>query len=345
MTLRSVVIGTSPPMLIQALARAEAGEAVTILDRATVIGGAWTTPPLVGLNSVECGVHLLENRPQFYAVLESHGIALVRDERCLTYWRGKPLSMAPARVLFHLMVAANALRRREAARSRRTAISAARSAQNLTTPFCYPVQGCRALHQTLAHKLAERGVIPKLATEIMSIEIDSSVGIRCTTSAGTIAAEQLVISSRAHAPMIIDGRSFACEVEHDRIVTLILRGDDPLRPTSSYSELMGDPLLKRARDVTAFCQPGVGAGEFVFAAQLRDRGEQELLRRGPEAILAHLASLNLVSEQARLSQSARCDYAYSTLTDSSLESIAQLSRGRVGTVRTTDFADGFRAAV
>jgi glycine/D-amino acid oxidase-like deaminating enzyme len=309
-----------------------------------VIGGAWTTPPLVGLSSVECGVHLLENRPDFYTTLESLGISLERDDHCLTYWQGRPLKMAPARVLFHLMVAGNALRRGETARSRRTAISAARGALHVATPFRYPAQGCRELHLTLAYKLAKRGVIPRLATDVTSIEIDSSAGICCATPGGTIAADRVVISSRAHAPLTIDGRKIQNALEHNRIVTLILRGEDPMRPMSSYSELMGDPLLKRARDVTAFCVPAIGVGEFVFAVQLRDRGAQELAQHGAEAILAHLASLKLVSKQAQLSQSACCDYAYSTLPDSSLAVIERTSRGRVLAIRTTDFADGFRTA-
>lgn len=344
MTRHAIVIGTSPPMLIEALSLVNAGNAITILDRAEVIGGAWAAPPLVGLSNVECGVHLLENRPHFYAALESFGIVLERDDRCLTYWRSRRLPMAPARVLFHLMVAANALRRGEMARCSRTAISAARGARYAGTPFRYPAQGCRELHQRLAHTLASRGVIPKLATEVTSIAIDSSAAVSCITPGGTITADRVVISSRAHAPMTIDGHEIDLALESNRVVTLVLRGDDPMRPMSSYSELMGDPMLKRVRDVTAFCLPKPGAGAFVMAVQLRDRGDQALAQRGPEAILGHLASLRLVSNQARLSQSARCDYACSTLSDASLAAIERQSCGRLVAIRTTDFADGFRPA-
>lgn len=343
MTRRSLVIGTSPPMLMAALSLVEAGDEVMIVDRAGEIGGAWTTLPLVGLSSVECGVHLLENRPEFYAALENQGVVLQRDQHCQTYWRGRPLTMAPSRVLFHLLVAGNALRQGEMARFSRTAVSAARSARHLTTPFRYPAQGCRELHQSLAGKLANRGVVPELATEISVINVTSSTGVRCTTVGGMMAADRVVISSRAHAPMTIDGRRIEKTLERNRIVTLIVRGFDPARPVSSYSELIGDPLLKRARDVSAFCRPKLDAGAFVLAVQLRDRGEQALAQHGAEAILSHLAALKLVSVQAQLVQSARCEYAYSTLSDASLKAIEHQSCGRVLTVRTTDFADGFRA--
>src|SRR3546814_12273422 len=78
----TLAIGTSPLMLMRALIHAQQGDDVRIIDRAPVIGGSWTTPPLLGFTAADCGVHFLENRPDFYAALPSLGIALEKDGRC-----------------------------------------------------------------------------------------------------------------------------------------------------------------------------------------------------------------------------------------------------------------------
>lgn len=340
----SVIIGTSPSMLIHALALVEAGDDVTIVDRANAPGGAWITPPLVELDSVESGVHLLENRPRFYDMLRRLGIELKRDTLCEARWRRRRLDMAPARVLFHSMVAVNALRRGQIDQFRRIAFSAARGAIHLKTPFQYPPTGCRALHEHLTQALACHGVTPFMNTEITLIEVDSDAGVFCSTPETGISADRVLIGSRAHAPLIINQRKIIPLFEDNNIVTLVLRGEDVQRNLVSYVELMGDPLLKRLRDVSLFCLPRLDAHEFVFSVQLRASGEKLLASSGPKAVVDYLVKLKLLSEAVRLSHSAICNYPYQTITDSGLRTIERRARGRVLGVRTTDFADGFRSS-
>src|SRR3546814_6806404 len=100
----TLAIGTSPLMLMRALIHAQQGDDVRIIDRAPVIGGSWTTPPLLGFTAAECGVHLLENRPDFYDALHALGIALEKDGRCFALWNGRRLHMGSARIVFHALV-------------------------------------------------------------------------------------------------------------------------------------------------------------------------------------------------------------------------------------------------
>lgn len=339
-----VVIGTSPPVLMRALSLAEAGHQVRILDRAAAIGGSWTTAAEVGLEAVECGVHLLENRSDFYAALEAVGIPLERDDQCFTLLQGRRLDMGRARVLFHALVAANALRRRQPDRFRRIARSAARSAVDTRVAFRYPAAGCRAINEGLLAQLAAAGITPELETEITGIAIDSATGVRCATSAGPVDAAHVVISSRAHAPITIDGAEHSTPKERNRVASLLLRGTDPTRPDLSYVELMRHPLFQRVRDVTPFCVPAVGGHEFVLCAQLRPAGEETLLTAGADALLSKLAEQDLLSPRARLTASALCEYAYETITDAALRTLERAAGGRLITVPTTDFADGFIGA-
>ena len=327
-------------MLMRALALAEAGDRITIVDRAKVVGGSWTTPPLVGLDSVECGVHLLENRPRFYALLRRLGVRLERDEMCSMVWRSRRFRMASSRGLFHALVALNAARRGQLDRCSRVAISAMRSIFNIGTGFEYPAAGCRELHERLTQELACHAVRPMLGIEVQRIAVDKA-GVRCETSAGVINADRVAIGSRAHAPLFINIREVKSSIEHDRVVSLVLRGFDPERPRYSYVELLHDPHLKRVRDVTQYCAPQVADNEFVLCAQLRASGEQMFAADGTNAIAKYLEDLGFLSAQARLSDSAVNAYEFETITDASLLEVERRGLGRIIAVRTTDFADCF----
>lgn len=142
MTLRLLCIGTSPPMLMEALARARAGDRVMIVDRALYPGGAWATPAAVGFDSVEVGVHLLENRPKFHAMLQALGVQLQPDRLCFTRWRRHDFRMALARPVFHAMVALNSLVRKQPDKFLRIMGTALRSVKHDKVPFVYPSTGC-----------------------------------------------------------------------------------------------------------------------------------------------------------------------------------------------------------
>jgi hypothetical protein len=289
-------------------------------------------------------VHLLENRPHFYATLNRLGITLEPDNCCATWWRGRQFKMGPARVLFHAFVALNAARRGQIDRFRRTVTSAARSALHIGAPFQYPALGCRELNQRLISMLAHHDITPILGSEITSIEVNLATGVHCSTTEGVISADRVLIGSRAHAPLIIDRHEIRPPLEQNRAVSLVLRGKDAPRVRFSYVELLRDAYFKRVRDVTPFCLPPLGSEDVVLCVQLREAGEQLLASLGPKAIIGHLVDLGLLSCQAELSHTAKCDYAFQTIADSGLRAIERQSRGRVVAVRTTDFADDFRIA-
>ena len=95
----AVLIGTGPPMLLEGLWRAEAGQRVVFVDRASEIGGSWRTPAVLGHRNVELGVHLIENRPHLNALLKN----LLRCKRAdapatgfwLTSWSSRAHKTGP----------------------------------------------------------------------------------------------------------------------------------------------------------------------------------------------------------------------------------------------------------
>jgi hypothetical protein len=328
-------------MMVHALTFARKGVSVTIVDRSKEIGGSWATPPAMGFAYVEAGVHLLENRPQFYSVLSQLGIMLREDDRCCALWRGKRYSMGPARALFHAGIAIKALARGRIDRSRRIMASAVRNARYANSPFLYPTIGCRAINLRLAALLKAEGVRLIMGVEIEKISIEPSVAVRCSTSIGEMTFERISIGSRAHAPIEISGKQLNLKLEYDEIRSLLIRGMDSGRDRYSYVEIVSDPVVKRVRDVSAFVAP-IRGHEFALSTQLRNLGGQWLAEQGIGSIAKHLGSLGLLSEEAVVTDSAQFDHRQATINDADLRRLEYMSGGCLLGVRTTDFADGFR---
>lgn len=337
----TLVVGTSPPMLLRALGHAQAGEQVTIVEQRAIVGGSWATPPLLGLDAVESGAHLLENRSQFYKALTRLGIRMAPEQGCLLYWRGHPHPMQKARARFHALVALNGLRRLEFDRFRRIGTSAWRSLGDTNIPFLYPERGCAEINDQLLARLAEEGVTPRFGIAIERIDIPTIGPAASQTADGPLFADRIAIASRAHAPIFIEGAEFRAQYETGCVNSLVIRGRDPQRAFYGYVELMRDPLLQRLRDITRFCRPDVPAPEFVLCAQVRQRGLPAFAEGGIEAIHHHLRSIGLLSDLSEILASEMCRYEYRTMTDASLGTLERAARGRIVAVRTTDFADGF----
>src|SRR5689334_9279330 len=106
-----VLIGTGPPMLLEGLALAERGRRVIFVDRASEIGGCWRTPSLLGHSNVEVGVHLIENRPNLNAVMESllGSQGLTRHPPDFALVVGRRFPLRPARVVLYGLVGGKAL--------------------------------------------------------------------------------------------------------------------------------------------------------------------------------------------------------------------------------------------
>lgn len=337
-----VVVGSSPLMLMHALAHARSGCRVRILDRAAVVGGSWKTPAMLGFSSVECGVHLLENRPGLYARLEAMGIDLAVDTDGFLLWKGRRYPLSGSRAFFHAMVAFNALRRGHFDAFRRIGRSAINSARHVRVPLRYPAEGCRQIHRRLSGLLEAEGATLRLGTAIDLIDVDSDGRVRCHTSLGLETADHVLIASRAHAPIRVDGHPLAVAVETGETCSVVLRVRCRRPPGYTYVEILGDALLKRVRDVTRFTQPAVPSGEALLCVQMRDAGRQYLEARSGEELARHLCSLGLLDPADEVVAWERADYRLQTIGNADLQRLSRKTAGRVIAVPTTDFADGFQ---
>lgn len=339
--LDTVAIGSSPLMLLRALELARSGQRVTILDRAAVPGGGWATPALLGFTNVEAGVHLLENRPAFYKVLaDDLGLDLVAEgPASFGLWRGHRINMARTRILFHSLVAAKALRRGRLDQARRIATSAARATRQLSTPFAYPAGGCAALTATLLQRLAAHGAQLILNTEIGQITVDAGIPPTCRLADGrTLTAQKLILSSRAHAPLVIDGNRWQPPVERATVHSVVLHLANVTDPHFGYVEILADRTLKRVRDITAYASPQPAPSDRLLCVQRRHDPDTDEATLGATT-LAALQRLNLITN-ATLVATARQTLKLATIPDTALHALTRQTP-QIETLASTDLADGY----
>ena len=67
----SVIIGTSPVSLLEAIHLAETGRRVRIIERESSLGGAWRLFDCLGLSAVEVSPHLLVADPVVHEVISN----------------------------------------------------------------------------------------------------------------------------------------------------------------------------------------------------------------------------------------------------------------------------------
>ncbi|MDZ4371006.1 MAG: FAD-dependent oxidoreductase [Phenylobacterium sp.] len=342
----ALLIGASPIMLMRGVILASRGAKVVLLERSDQPGGAWATPPLLGFDRVEAGVHLLEARPAFYSALEQTGgmvLATAELGRDFALLRGRRVSLSGARAGFHAAVAAKALLRGERDKATRIGVSALRAARQAGRPFRYPLGGAWDLTDGLLGQLRDLGAEVRFGAEVRGIGLKPSAGqVECETTIGTFRPGQVTVSSRAHAPLFIDGVRQAPETEPTTCHSVVLHVVDHAPGAFGYVEVLGDPVIKRVRDVSLFAAPSVPAGQALICLQLREALPADGLTLAGEC-RDNLVRLGLLSAGATVIAAARHDYGFVTITDHALRHLRRLSGGLLDVLHSTDFADGYMA--
>ena len=195
-----ILIGTGLPMLLEGVALAQQGASICFIDRDDQLGGSWKCPKVLGFESVEVGVHLIENRKNLDQLFRGFMEAEALDVRTPDFGQigGVRLPMPLARILLYAGVAgrhATSMRWEQVAHSVKNACHAA---LNVGRPLIYPREGIAAVLDLLETRLVGRGAKILLGREIIGIDL-SADGVAARTVVGEVRSDRLVMSSRAHA--------------------------------------------------------------------------------------------------------------------------------------------------
>lgn len=342
MTYDVVGVGTSPLVLMRAIAHARQGRRVLLCDRQEVVGGAWAVANVLGFENVETGVHLFENRPAMRRTLgQLLGDDLQRD-RCATLVSGAMLPMSIARGAFHAAVGVNAFRRGLSDRGRRALGSAWRATRHLAEDFYYPSGGAAQITTALAAQFRGLGGEIRLGLELLEAELAAG-GVVCRTRHDKFAAKRLLVSSRACPDLRLSGTLMRPETECSQVHNAVLHLRASSGLSRAYVEILGDKDLKRVRDVGRLAQPRTGHGEILMCVQYRDPGRAEGASIG--AYLAEqLARLKLIGGGVSVVGAVAKSTDIVTVTDRGLLCAAQAAGPALEVLRTTDFAEGLVTA-
>jgi hypothetical protein len=338
-TFDTLLIGTGPPMLFEGLSLAAKGQRIIFVDRASEIGGSWRTPAVLGYRNVEVGVHLIENRPHLNALLERllGAGALVRHPPDFGLILGRRVPIRPARVLLYALAAVKALvkgRRERASHALRNSLS---GLVHSRAPLIYPAEGFGAVLDALTCRLNAAGAEFRFNTVVDRVEVTKH-GIVAATDQGALLARRLVMSSRAHAPIV--GVEQLCMSATTTVVhSLVMKAIDSEVGFDGYVEVIGDEILKRARNISRFTVPRPPAGTVMIVAQLRRPLDQLDDRELSAELLTRMRRLKLLGPRGVIAGIVRDEVTLNTLTKARATRIARLYPSQVTVLRTVDLSD------
>lgn len=231
----SVLVGTSPLMLLEATRLGQAGKRIALIDRHPRLGGAWCTGTLGRFSDLEMGCHYIERNEEAYRLIESiiDGPMPEMEPQPFLIWKGFRVDRA-SEVPYLVGALAETLRHHDWRRLIRVflsrtagAISRLRGADLLpgvetpepgfqsesvtppspsqtlsdldrTTrrlPYRYPVNGCRQLIESLEKRLKGLDITVLLETNLDQVILGGSNNVICRTTGGTIESKEIVVSS------------------------------------------------------------------------------------------------------------------------------------------------------
>jgi hypothetical protein len=238
----SVLVGTSPLMLLEATRLGRAGKRVLLIDRRTKIGGAWCTGTLGGFTDLEMGCHYIERNDRSYRLIESiiNQPMPDMDPQPFLLWRGFRFDRAST-VPYYAGAVGEIVRGRDWRRlirivrnratemlsrlSDRSAVSRPKReepgfhqesvtpsspSQTLSDldpdtrhlPYRYPADGCRQLIESLEMWMEGLDIKILLETSLTKILIGESNKAICQTTNGTFECGEIVLSSCTDLPEI-----------------------------------------------------------------------------------------------------------------------------------------------
>lgn len=325
------LIGTGPATLLHGLACARAGQSVVFVDRGKTPGGGWHCPPVFEHEAVELGVHLIENRPRLNAVFRAlPGIEFAPASQDFGMLAGRRISMRNARMAMYGALAAKALVKGRWDGARHSARNAFAAVRFRSEGFCYPSGGFSQVLKVIQNLLTSSGGEIRLEHNVKRIVMEDH--IRVETDRGDVMARRLVMSSRAHAPVM------GAE-EHWRGLATFWVGSllmelDRSPNFGGYVEVLGDRDVKRLRNVSAFLR-----GETAPSVVVQVRRPHEPVEDNVTLALERMKALGLVPEQTHARRVHFDLVAVTTLPDRSMKALAGQFGSRLTMLRTVDLSD------
>jgi hypothetical protein len=290
----TIVIGSSPLMVLHATRVARGGSSVCVLDKSPALGGAWQTRQLANGHEVEIGCHLLEYFPGIYEMLEQEtGLAFAapvtepirvgRNGAIFPYHSRILLLLAALRMAarygFHGIARFVDGAHKSAYLNYRSKLSWFLRHQlgALIDPkgLRFPVGGFAQFNQTILANARAAGVQFR-QFDVSTIELSGGVWTVQDNDGARLAAPSICCTSSASLRHAGPGRfarqNAANRIRHSLVIRIPRQDTAQEQP---YAAFWKDPYISR---VSLIANPNNSGAEHLFLIELR----AALLATGPE---------------------------------------------------------------
>jgi len=308
----SVIVGTSPVGLIEALHLAHAGQRVLVVDGNKRAGGSWATIDLGPFRRVEMGPHFIKWREGLYEMTDvfgfdmkvmkpqpqvvlAHSLFGIRFAQLNWQWLNEQSTAFAKARLWHKPLILSHI-----------AYTTIRRILHLGPGVCatrYPADGCQGLIDGLCDLARRAGVEICLDTLVTNVEASSRDGIvRVALNGVVLDAKEFVFTSAFKLDeIIVDGKPVDLKDTPQIANELIFVLENNGPPRFSWMAMRNkDSLLHMVSDVTAFARGDDEAVNSLRVIAIRLRPGWPHDHETLIEVMRRLCALEMIATNARV---------------------------------------------
>jgi len=339
----TLLIGSSPFMIFEAIRLKMGGQKVLVVDKSNVIGGAWYTKELHTFKGVEIGCHFISNNAETYRFIET----------LLEKTGGKPLvKMEPQPFIlykgFHFRrdsYIPHIRRGMYFSFKRKTWFDFWAFIKTFSIrmyrefidrfknyPFKYPNGGCQDMMDCL-NVLVEKFDIPILfETTVESVIINASKSSGTSElSKGSVSFKHIAVSSCSNLSNLVIGDEFILiDKEQHRQHHLVMHLRGKRLKDFTYFDMTDQSYVIRGSDVGKYCQEFKNKrkeNEYLICVQIHESKWQEGVDISSVAtpVLDHLKHKGFFAADGELLNAWHDDYEFKVIKNAELERLEKIA--------------------
>jgi len=324
-TFDTIIIGSSPILLIEALYLEAQGCRVAIFEKGQLLGGAWYTKALWGYRTVEMGCHYIDRRERAYFFLKEFlGLELEPQARHVLWqdtgndpgrYERTGTIRNGLRKLIEFMLMGRPMSRDFydvlAATKEKDIKALGCSLRNLIIPqpYFYPVGGCKAMMEAFTNKINSTSITVLNNSGVESVTVPRNGKLcRCSVGGQRYFSREIVMGQHASARITVDGLALKQGTKPCNI-HILFRIDGQKKLDFDYLDVARDDWLERVQDVTSYSryQKESAGSEVLICCHLKEENVANIA--DPSEIFGYLIELGLLRENAKLLDSKIQVYA------------------------------------
>lgn len=342
----TVIIGTSPVCMIEALYLHLTGKKVALIDQADVPGGAWRAIETAGLSNVDIGCHIMNYDQKAFDFLQNYlNVRLIEmrpQPRKLAFGMSVPYDSWKFKLICFIKDFFPTFYRKDKSFSR--LFSHLKSIVSyIIRPkmiYLFPEGGAsNGFVMKIYDLLKKEGIEIQLQTEVKSYEIGKECNKLVLSDGDTVTTKELVVSTGSWLPEINEHgttRTFDSHVR--KTYHLLLVVEDPEEWDFEYYQVWRHPIIDRVNNYTPYVKNEAYTGKDVKAMVALVNLGYDYKEGDDQKVLDYFKAKKVVGPEASLLNSTIIPYVASHRLAGPIEEINQTLEPHVRALVTNNLA-------